>query len=81
MLEKTKKKEKAVRAFDSCVIEMPREFAIANDLPSRSFVSLTMRKGKLISEIVLYEDSDLKEVDDFLADFPHFDEEMKAIGD
>lgn len=47
---------KAAKNFDSCVIAMPREFALANGFPEKYFVSLTMREGKLVSEVI--EDND-----------------------
>jgi hypothetical protein len=81
MLEEVKKKKKLARAFDSCVIEMPRQFAIANGLPPRSFVSLTLQNGRLKSEIVEHNDTDEKEVEEFLTAFPDFNEEMQRVGD
>jgi hypothetical protein len=81
MSEVLKERKKSEKAFDTCVIEMPREFAVANGLPEKSFVSLTLRNGKLESEIIVYNDRDEKEVEDFLENFPAFNEEMKRIGD
>ena len=54
MLEMLEKKKKAERTFDSCAVQIPKEFALANGLPEKSFVSLTLRNGKLESEIIAY---------------------------
>lgn len=72
---------KSTKKFDSCVLEVPREFALANGFPERCFVSLTLRNGKLESEIIEYSDEDEKDVEEFLNDYPHLDEELKKIGD
>ena len=79
MLETLEKK--STKNFDSCIVEVPREFALANGFPERCFVSLTLRSGKLESEIIEYSDSDEKEVDEFLNDYPDLNEELKKIGD
>ncbi len=73
--------QKSTKSFDSCVVEVPREFALANGFPEKCFVSLTLRNGKLESEIVEYSDQDEKDVEEFLNDYPHLDEELKQIGD
>jgi hypothetical protein len=74
--------EKSVsQNFDSCVVEVPREFALANGFPEKCFVSMTMRDGKLNSEIVEYNNQDEKEVEEFIANFPTLNEELKKIGD
>lgn len=75
------KNKKTEKTFNSCVVEIPKEFAIANGFPEKSFVSLTLRNGKLESEIITYSDKDEAEIDEFLSDFPGFNEEMKRIGD
>lgn len=75
-LEKTTSKN-----FDSCVVEVPREFALANGFPEKCFVSLTLRNGKLESEIIEYSDRDEQEVEEFIKDFPTLNEELKRIGD
>jgi hypothetical protein len=67
--------------YDSCVVEIPKEFALANGFPEKCFVSLTIRNGKLNSEIVEYNDQDAKDVDEFISDFPTFNEELKRLGD
>lgn len=67
--------------FDSCVVELPKEFALANGFPEKCFVSLTMRDGKLNSEIIEYFDQDEKEVEEFINDFPNLSEELKQVGD
>lgn len=67
--------------FDSCIVEVPREFALANGFPEKCFVSLTMRNGKLESEIIEYSDQDEREVEEFIKDFPTLNEELKQVGD
>ncbi|HXG83148.1 MAG TPA: hypothetical protein VNI84_03885 [Pyrinomonadaceae bacterium] len=79
VLEKSKKHSE--QGFDSLVVEIPKDFAVSHGLPEKSFVTLTLRNGKMTSEIISYSDTDEKEVEEFLADFPGFDEEMKKIGD
>ena len=69
--------QKSTKSFDSCVVEVPREFALANGFPEKCFVSLTLRNGKLESEIVEYSDQDKKDVEEFLNDYPHLNEELK----
>ena len=61
--------------FDSYIVEVPREFALANGFPEKCFVSMTMRDGKLISEIVEYNNQDETEVEEFIANFPALNEE------
>lgn len=72
---------KNLKDFNSCVVEIPKEFALANGFPERCFVSLTMRGGKLESEIIEFNEQDEKEVDEFIEDFPNLGEELKKIGD
>jgi hypothetical protein len=79
MLETLEKK--STKSFDSCVVEVPREFALANGFPEKCFVSLTLRNGKLESEIVEYSDQDEKDIEEFLNDYPHLNEELKQIDD
>jgi hypothetical protein len=79
MLETLEKK--STGSFDSCVVEVPREFALANGFPEKCFVSLTLRNGKLESEIVEYSDQDEKDVEEFLNAYPHLNEELKQIDD
>ena len=79
MLETLEKK--STKSFDSCVVEVPREFALANGFPEKCFVSLTLRNGKLESEIVEYFDQDEKDIEEFLNDYPHLNEELKQIDD
>ncbi len=67
MLETFEKK--ISKNYDSCVVEIPKEFALANGFPEKCFVSLIMRNGKLNSEIVEYNSQDEKDVDDFINDF------------
>ncbi len=79
MLETLEKK--STKSFDSCVVEVPREFALANGFPEKCFVSLTLRNGKLESEIVGYSDQDEKEIEEFLNDYPQLNEELRKIDD
>jgi hypothetical protein len=79
MLETFEKKTS--KNYDSCIVEIPKEFALANGFPEKCFVSLTMRNGKLNSEIVEYNEQDEKDVDEFINDFPTFNEELKQLGD
>ncbi len=79
MLETLEKKTS--RNFDSCVVEVPKEFALANGFPEKCFVSLTLRNGKLESEIIEYSDQDEQEVEEFIKDFPTLNEELKQVGD
>lgn len=73
--------KKISKNFDSCVVELPKEFAVANGFPEKCFVSLTMRDGILNSEIVEFTDQDEKEIEDFINEFPNLNEELKQIGD
>lgn len=79
VLEKSKRN--AEQDFDSLLVEIPKAFALSHGLPEKSFAALTVQNGKIISEIISYSDADEKEVEEFLADFPGFDAEMKKIGD
>ncbi len=74
-------RNKTSKNFDSCVVEIPKEFALANGFPEKCFVSLTLRNGKLESEIVEYSDADEREVEEFINDFPDLNEELKKVGD
>lgn len=79
VIEKSKKDRE--QNFDSLVIEIPKYFAVSHGLPEKSFATLTLKNGKLISEIISYSNEDEKEIKEFLREFPAFDEEMKKIGD
>lgn len=79
MIETSEKK--SAENFDSCVVEVPREFALANGFPEKCFVSLTIRNGKLESEIIEYSDADEKDIDEFLNEYPDLNEEFKKVGD
>ncbi len=79
VIEKSRKETE--RNFDSLIVEIPKDFAISHGLPEKSFATLTIRDGKIISEVISYTSEDEKEVEEFLAEFPGFDEEMKKIGD
>jgi len=76
-----KSRQEAGQSFDSLVIEIPKDFAVSHGLPEKSFATLTVRNGKIISEVISYSDEDEKEVEEFLAEFPEFDKEMKRVGD
>ena len=73
--------QKQTRNHDSCIVALPREFALANGFPEKCFASLTWRDGKLESEIVEHIDRDEREVEAFLDDFPNFNQELTQIGD
>ncbi|MGI8786856.1 MAG: hypothetical protein ACR2HG_03740 [Pyrinomonadaceae bacterium] len=79
VIEKSKKDTN--RDFDSLIVEIPKDFAVFHGLPEKSFASLTVRDGKIVSEIISYSEKDEKEVEEFLNEFSDFDEEMKRIGD
>ncbi len=68
VVEKSKKDTE--QNFDSLVVEIPKEFAVSHGLPEKSFATLTLKNGKLISEIISYSDEDEKEIEEFLTDFP-----------
>ncbi|MEZ5427160.1 MAG: hypothetical protein R2747_12895 [Pyrinomonadaceae bacterium] len=80
ILEKIKK-SKGEGKFDSCVFELPKGFAAANGLPSNSFAVLTLRNGRLEAEVFSPDQGDEKEVEEFLAEFGDFNEELKRLGD
>ena len=67
--------------FDSLVVEIPRDFAVSHGLPERSFATLTVQDGKIISDVIEYSDADEKEVDRFLEEFPDLSDEMRPGGD
>lgn len=73
--------KKYSKNFDSCILEVPKEFALANGFPEKCFVSLTIKNGKLDSEIIEFSDSDESEVEEFINAFPNLNEELKQIGD
>lgn len=73
--------KKTSKNFDSCIVEVPKEFALANGFPEKCFVSLTLRNGKLESEIIEYSERDEREVEEFIEQFPTLGEELKKIGD
>ncbi len=76
-----KSRQETGQSFDSLVVEIPKDFAVSHGLPEKSFATLTVRNGKIISEVISYSDEDEKEVEEFLVEFPGFDEEMKKVGD
>ena len=71
-----KRKRKTNRNFDSLIVEIPTDFALSHGLPEKSFVSLTLQDGKMSSEIISYSNGDEREIEEFLADFPGFDERV-----
>lgn len=79
VIEKPRKNTR--RDYDSLLVEIPKDFALSHGLPEKSFAALTVQNRKIISEVISYSDADEKEVEEFLADFPGFDAEMKKIGD
>ena len=79
VIEKSRQETK--QNFDSLIVEIPKDFAVFHGLPEKSFAVLTVRNGKIISEVISYSDEDEKKVEEFLAEFPEFDEEMKKVGD
>ncbi len=82
MIKAIKKSKKNMKHnFDSLIVEIPKDFALSHGLPEKSFATLTLQNGKIISEIISYSDADEKEIEEFLADFPKFDVEMKKVGD
>lgn len=76
-----KSRRKTGKSFDSLIVEIPKDFAVFHGLPEKSFAMLTVRNGKIILEVISYSDEGEKEVEEFLAEFPGFDEEMKRVGD
>ena len=73
--------KKTTKSFDSCVVEVPKEFALANGFSEKCFVSLTLRNGKLESEIIEYTEQDEKEGADVINAFPGLNGELKQVGD
>ena len=78
-IEKSRKETE--QNFDSLIVEIPKDFAIFHGLPEESFATLTVRNGKIISEVISYSDENEKEIEEFLTEFPEFDEKMKKVGD
>lgn len=76
-----KVREIKANAFDSLVVEIPTDFAVSQGLPEKSVAMLTVKNGKIESEVIPYSDSDIDEVDQFLEDFPGIDEKLRVLGD
>jgi hypothetical protein len=74
-------REIKTRQFDSLVVEIPRDFAVSQGLPERSIAMLTVKNGKIESEVIPYSDADIEEVDQFLEEFPEIDEKLRELGD
>ena len=72
---------KVAKDFDSCVFELPKEFAVANGLPENSFAILTLKNGKIETNVFSPGAEDEREVDEFIREFGDFNEEIKRIGD
>ena len=70
---------KTSKHFDSCVIELPKEFALANGFPAKCFVSITLQDSKLNSEIIEFIDQDEKEFEEFINDFPNLSEQLRNV--
>ena len=67
--------------FDSLVVEIPKHFAVSQGLPEKSIAMLTVKNGKIESEVISYSDSDAADVDSFLEEFPGIDEKLRELGD
>lgn len=80
MIKVTEIKNKT-RDFDSLVVEIPKDFAISQGLPEKSVAMLTVKNGKLESEVIPYSDADVEEVDQFLEEFPEIDTKLRDLGD
>ncbi len=76
-----RKKNGVGSSFDSLIVEIPKDFALSHGLPERSLASLTVEKGKLISEVIEYTADDEAEIEEFISEFAGIDAEMKQIGD
>lgn len=80
MIKVRERKDKTT-AFDSLVVEIPRDFAISQGLPEKSIAMLTVKEGRLESEVVPYSEKDIEEVDQFLEEFPEMDTKLRDLGD
>lgn len=72
---------RVAKDFDSCVFELPRDFAAANGLPENSFAVLTLKNGKVETNVFSPDANDEREVSEFIEEFGDFNEEIKRIGD
>ncbi|MEQ1604919.1 MAG: hypothetical protein ABL999_08620 [Pyrinomonadaceae bacterium] len=82
MIKVLEKSNKATRKdFDSLLIEIPTDFARSHGLPEQAIAALTVKDGKLSSEIIEYSDTDKSEVEGFLEQFPDLNEEMISSGE
>ncbi|MGI8639202.1 MAG: hypothetical protein ACR2MG_04540 [Pyrinomonadaceae bacterium] len=72
---------KTAKEFDSCVFELPQDFAVANGLPENSFAILTLKDSKVEAKVFSPTAEDENEVEEFLEEFGDFNEEMKRLGD
>lgn len=80
MIKVTETKNKT-HDFDSLVVGIPKDFAVSQGLPEKSIAMLTVKNGKLESEVVPYSDADVGEEDRFLGEFPEIDTKLRSLGD
>ncbi len=78
---KVREVKNKINDFDSLVVEIPKDFAVSQGLPEKSIAMLTVKNGKIESEVVAYSDSDVNDVDAFLEQFPGIDEKLRELGD
>ncbi len=74
-------KQLTAKEFDSCVFELPPDFAAANGLPENSYAVLTLKDGKVDAEVFSPTVEDEKKVEEYIEEFADFNVEMKRIGD
>ena len=78
---KVREIKKGTSQFDSLVVEIPKDFAVSQGLPEKSIAMLTVKDGKLESEVIPYSDADIEEVDQFIEQFPELDTKLRDLGD
>lgn len=78
---KVREVKNKVNDFDSLVVEIPKDFAVSHGLPEKSIAMLTVKDGRLESEVIPYDDADVDQVDQFLEEFPGIDEKLRNLGD
>ena len=71
----------ATKEFDSCVFELPPDFAAANGLPENSYAVLTLKDGRVDASVFSPTAQDENEVENFIEEFGDFNVEIKRIGD
>lgn len=67
--------------FDSLVVEIRKDFAVSQGLPEKSIAMMTVKDGKLESEVIPYSASVVEEVDQFLEEFREIDTKLREVGD